>query len=215
MLGDYNGFKPADRFVDLRPSMGLRIENAYYEKGSSRRGVTGFLGTETAHYEVTTDSLQLVSVVPMLHRPPADLPVEELIPPAVQHALCYRLYFEIVFNSANRAHGSVLLSANSKEEMDRLSAMLDNPESVCSSGSTHCAAFPEACSVSVEIKVAVNGKSQVLNWGSFLDTLTGDHPQHVQLQRLYAGRLIPVRLDAADPNSLRLPLLPGDSVIWR
>ena len=213
ILRDYNGFKPADSFIDLRPLMELRIENAYYEKGSSRKGVKGFLGTETAHYEILPQGLQMISVQPMLNRPAADLPVQQLIAPPVQHGRYYRLYFEIVFNSADRTHGSVLLSADSKQEMEQLSAQLQNPETVCGTGSTHCAAFPEACSV--EMKVDVNGRGEVLNWGSFLSSLTGDRPKHIELKRLFGGRLVPVRIKEVDAASLRFPLLPGDSVSWR
>lgn len=32
VLRDYNGFEPAHSWIDLRPLMELRIENAYYEK---------------------------------------------------------------------------------------------------------------------------------------------------------------------------------------
>jgi hypothetical protein len=40
------------------------------------------------------------------------------------------------------------------------------------------------------------------------------HPRKLQLLRLHDGRLTPVRIDVADPNALRLPLLPGDRVDW-
>ncbi len=53
----------------------------------------------------------------------------------------------------------------------------EDPGAVCSSGSTYRAVFPEDCSVSVEMKVSVNGKSELVNSGNFLNTLTGDHPQ--------------------------------------
>ncbi len=59
--------------------MELRIENAYYKKGASRRGLEGFLGTEVAYYEVTSNRLQLLSVQPMQELPQDDVPVQRLI----------------------------------------------------------------------------------------------------------------------------------------
>ena len=52
ILRIYNGFEPGRAWMDLRPDMELRIEDAYYEPGASRRGLTGFLGTEVAQYKV-------------------------------------------------------------------------------------------------------------------------------------------------------------------
>ncbi len=193
--------------------MELRIENAYYRKGASRRGLEGFLGTEVARYEVTSHQLRLLSVQPMTERPEGDVPVQRLISQPETDLRYYRLYFEIVFKRNNNSHGSVLLAANSMEELDRLSAQISRPETICNATSTHCTAFPEACSVSVEMKIFVNGKPETVLWGSILASLT-DQPQHLEVKRLYAGRLIPVEINARDPHALRLPLLPGDHVAW-
>ena len=157
ILRDYNNFVPGRGWIDLRPLMEVRMENAYYEKGSSRRGLQGFLGTERALYAVRSDGLGLVSVKPMKERPPTDLPVQHLIWPTMMAARYYRMYFEI-FDRANNTRGSVLLAANSKMELDDLSTWLDHPETLCAETSAHCTAFPEACSVSVEMKVTVHGK---------------------------------------------------------
>ncbi len=194
--------------------MELRIENAYYQPGSSRRGLDGFLGTEIARYRVQANGLQLVSVQSMKERPPNDTPVQGLISPTVAAARYYRLYFEIVFNHANNTHGSVLLAADSTEELDQLSAQLNHPETVCNKASTHCTAFPEACSVSIEMQVVINGKPISLLWGSKLASVVGDHPQHLELKRFYAGRLTPVQINPRDADALHLPLLPGDHISW-
>jgi hypothetical protein len=214
VLRDYNGFEPGKSWIELRPLMEVRIENAYYQQGSSRRGLAGFLGTEIARYQVRDDGLKLTSVQSMEERPRNDLPVQDLISAAVSHSRYYRLYYEIVFNRTTNSHGSVLLAANSREQMEQLSAQLDHPETVCGDGSTHCTAFPEACSVSVEMQIVVNGKTNSFVWGSLLSSVVGDHPQHLELRRLYARRLIPVEINLRDTDALRLPLLPGDHITW-
>lgn len=214
VLRDYNGFEPGGGWMDLRPQMDVEVENAYYQKGASRRGLKGFLGTEVARYEVTPQGLRLLSVRPMEDRPAGDPAVQSLIAPDTESFRFYRLYFEIVFARKDNAHGSVLLAANSPEELERLSAQLRNPETVCTEDSTHCTVFPEACSVSVEIKIVVNAKPQVIVWGRLLSSVVTDHPAHVEVKRLYRGRLTAVKLDPHDTNALRLPLLPGDQITW-
>jgi hypothetical protein len=208
LLRAYNGFERGKSWMDLRPDMELRIENAYYEKGAPRSGLKGFLGTEVAHYEIQSHGLRLKSVQSMAERPPSDLPVQQLIPKGQMHLRHYRLYFEILFARKSNAHTSALLGANSEIE-------LLHPETVCDQSSMNCTVFPEACSVSVEMKVVVNGKPQILNWGSPLSTVVAGRSQPLEVKRLRAGRLVPVELNTRDPNALRLPLLPGDHVDWR
>ncbi len=213
VLRDYNGFEAGRGWIDLRPLMELRIENAYYEKGSSRRGLQGFLGTEVARYAVRPHGLRLLSVQPMKERPLTDTPVQRLISPSLTDARYYRLYFEIVFRS-NNTHGSVLLGANSKEALEQLSAQIDHPETLCTQTSTHCTAFPEACSVSVEMKIVVNGRNEMLVWGSLLSSVVGDHPRQLAVKRLFDGRLTPIEINFQDARALQLPLLPGDQITW-
>ena len=214
VLRAYNGFERGQNSIDLRPLMGLQIENAYYKKGMPAHGLAGFLGTEIAEYEVTTRGLRLLSVQSMKRRPEGAVAVQDLIAPTQTKFRYYRLYFEIMFPNGN-THGSVLLGANSTEELNRLSEELNHPEVVCSPSSTHCTVFPEACSVSVEMHIIVNGKPQKVIWGVKLQSVVTEHPQHLTMKRLFNGRLTPVDIDARDPDALRLPLLPGDRISWR
>ena len=205
---------PANQsYVDLRPQVELRIENAYYQKGASRRGLEGFLGTEIARYQVRSKGLRLLSVQSMKSRPADQLPVQRLISAPKKRYRHYRFFFEIVFKRNGGVQGSVLLGANSKTELDRLTSQLAQPETVCNGRSTHCTVFPEACSVSIEMNIVVNGKPRTVFWGSLLASVV-DHPRRLELLRLSGGRLLPVEIDSLDSNALRLPLLPGDQIKW-
>ncbi|MGC2658103.1 MAG: hypothetical protein WA324_08990 [Bryobacteraceae bacterium] len=210
ILRDYNGFDRARDSIDLRPTMEIQIENAYYEKGASRRGLKGYLGTETAQYAVSDQGLRLLSVRHMKDRPANDAPVQQLIPEQGLKFRYYRLYYELVFARNKDSHGSALLGADSVSQLNQLAAQSD---SVCDGTSFHCTVFPEACSVSVEIKISVNGKTQNVGWGSMLSSLV-PHPRHLAMKRLYKGRLVPIKINPADPDALRLPLLPGDEITW-
>ncbi|MBV9499139.1 MAG: hypothetical protein JO138_07180 [Acidobacteriaceae bacterium] len=213
VLKAYNGFEAGHAWVDLEPLMELRIENAYYEPGGPRTGLAGFLGTEVARYLVASHGLHLLSVQPMANRPNDQIPVQDLISHSETKFSHYRLYYEVVFARRHNSHGSVLLGADSQAEMDALSAQLAHPEEVCSQRSTHCIIFPEACSVSVEMQVIVNSKPESVLWGVTLESIA-KQPRHLEMKRLYAGELRPVRIDANDPKSLLLPLLPGDRITW-
>jgi hypothetical protein len=213
VLNGYNGFIPGKDWLDLRPRMELRVENAYYQEGAPKRGLDGYLGTEVARYQVgPKGTLHLLAVHPMAQRPPDQLPVQDLLSAAQQQYPYYRFFFEVLFKGS--ARGSVLLGAPSVNDLNQLTTQIQSaPDLVCAAQSKHCTVFPEACSVSLEMDIEVNQAPRTVPWNSTLASVV-PHPQHLTLLRLYAGRMAPVQLDANDPKALRLPLLPGDRIIW-
>lgn len=212
ILRSYNGFEPGRDWVDLRPGMELQIENAYYRPGMPKHGLNGFLGTEKALYKVRPRGLQRLSVQSMKDRPSEQPPVQQLIRPFEMHDRWYRFYYEIFFRRTGDTKGSVLVGAKQKKELDRLADhLLKDPDSVCSAQSRNCSVFPEACSVSIEMEIVVNGVPRSVTWGSTLASVIGQS-RHIDLSRMYKRRLMPVKIDPQDANSLRLPLLPGDHV---
>jgi hypothetical protein len=199
----------------LHPNTELHIENAYYREGAPKHGVANFIGTEKAVYEVRPRSLRLISVESGLQQRPDDqAPVQELIGPSQLHYRYYRYFFQIVFRQKAGVRGAVLLGASTIGELNVLAArLLVDPDSVCTPRSPHCAVFPEACTVALEIEIVVNGAARTVVWGSLLESVA-THPRQMRLLRLYNGKLTPVEVDVSDPNALRLPLLPGDRVEW-
>ncbi|HXE13276.1 MAG TPA: hypothetical protein VN633_14210 [Bryobacteraceae bacterium] len=215
VLKHYSGFAPGQDWIDLRPYMELSVENAYYREGAPKHGLTGFLGTEIALYQIRPKGgLRLLTVKSMEQRPQDQLPVQQLVDKSQRRFRRYRFFFELVFRQSANSRGSVLLGANTKDELNSLtSRLLQAPESVCGTTSVHCTVFPEACSVSLEIGITVNGEARTVMWGSTLASVVA-HPRSIKMQRLYAGRMIPLQVDADDPNALRLPLLPNDRIAW-
>jgi hypothetical protein len=125
----------------------------------------------------------------------------------------------VVFNPKADVRSSVLLGGESAAELDRLTnQLMKAPALVCGPGLAHCAVFPEACSVSVEMEIVVNGAARTVVWGSALASLFDSSVQQthsLQMLRFNDGRLTPVEIDASDPGALRLPLLPGDRVMFK
>lgn len=203
-------------WIDLRQQMGLRVENAYFHEGSSRHTVDEFAGTEVAEYGVgARGSLRLLKVDAKIAQHPADQArVETLMPEGLARDRFQRYFYQVVFNRATGAvSGAVLLGASSQAQLANLGArLLQNPDSVCGSA-VHCVVFPELCSVSVQMEILVNGAPRRVLWGSALGSVA-IRPKKVELMRNYAGKPDLVQLDARDPAALRLPLLPGDRVVW-
>jgi hypothetical protein len=214
VLSRYSDVGPPQGWL-LHSYMELRVENAYYREGAPKRGIDGFLGTQTAVYRVSGRGLQVISVRSEVARRPADqLPVQDLVGPEQRRYRYYRYFFQIVFRQKADTRGAVLLGADSVDELNRLaSALLKDPDAVCGGASKNCAAFPEACTVALQMEVSVNGVRSVVGWGNTLGSVAV-HPRTLKLSRIDNGALTPVEVDVSDPNALRLPLLPGDRIVW-
>jgi hypothetical protein len=215
VLGRYAHVGPG--WVELRPEIELRVENAYFREGAPKRGLANFLGTEIARYQMlATGALEQIAVQSRVAQRPADQPpVQQLLSETQRRYPHHRLFYQVLVSKKADIRSAVLLSAASMDDLDRLTEqLLIEPDSVCDGVSTHCTAFPEACSVSLEIEIVVNGAHRSIPWSSVLADVV-ERQRHVELYRPYTGRLAPVEIDPTDPSAFRLPLLPGDRVKWR
>lgn len=215
VLGQYTKVGPD--WVELRPRIELRVENAYFREGAPKHGLANFLGTEIARYQVLpAGTLEQIALQSRLFQRPADQPpVQQLLSDSQRRYPHHRLFYQVPVSKKSDVRSAVLLSAASVDELDRLTRQLMNePESVCGTVSDHCTVFPEACTVSLEMEIVVNGSPRKVPWTSVLADVV-EHDRHVELLRPYSGRLSPVEIDLRDPEALRVPLLPGDRVKWR
>jgi hypothetical protein len=215
VLGRYAHVGPG--WVELRPEIQLRVENAYFRDGAPKRGLANFLGTEIARYQMlATGELEQTAVQSRVEQRPADQPpVQKLLSESQRRYSNHRLFYQVLVSKKADIRSAVLLSAASMDALDRLTEqLLTEPDSVCDGVSTHCTAFPEACSVSLEFEIVVNGARRSVPWTSVLADVVERH-RRVELFRPYTGRLAPVEIDPTDPSAFRLPLLPGDRVKWR
>ena len=203
-------------WVDLIPLTELRVENAYYQPGAPRRGLAGFLGTEIADYRAGTNGrLRLFSVESKVAQRPKDQPpVQELLSARLARYRYHRYFYQVVFKSKGNIHGAVLLGARSMSDLEGLGArLLTDPDSVCNGRSSNCAAFPEACTVALEMAIVVNGVPRSVLWGSSLGSVAV-RPRTVEVLRSHGGNATLLDINPSDPSALRLPLLPGDRVTW-
>jgi hypothetical protein len=197
--------------------MELKIENAYFDPATPRQGLSGYLGTEIARYQVGPGrGLWPLGVQTPLAKRPNDQPsTQELIRPMQRRHRRYRFYYAVVFTQKGTAGGSVLLGASSLGQLDRLSAeLLVAPYSVCGDRSRHCTVFPNTCSVSLEMQIVVNGQKRSVPWRSTLASVAPS-ASHIELvRRSGANRVTSQSIDPADSEVVRAALLPGDQVNW-
>ena len=212
VLGRYTQTGPG--WVELRPQIGLRLENAYFREGAPKHGLSNFIGTEIARYQVlATGALEQVSIESRLATRLSDqLPVQQLVSESQRLHHHHRLFYQVLLNRKADVRRAVLLSAASTAQLDRLTERLTNePDVVCGSASSHCTVFPEACTASLEIAIVVNGAARTVPWSSVLADVVERH-RHLELFRPYVGQLALVEIDPQDTEALRLPLLPGDVI---
>ncbi|MBK7931051.1 MAG: hypothetical protein IPJ98_27335 [Bryobacterales bacterium] len=215
MLERFNGFQTGAGWVDLRPSMRIQIENAYYEPGKPKRGLEGFIGTERLWYRKppTAGLIEGAFEDKMLAaRPAAETPTTQLVTAPQRAHDAYRLFFSIRVNRRGATRGAVMLGAPSQAALEaRAAALLADPDSVCREGSPECVVFPEVCTVSPEIEVTVNGQLKVYTWATPLSAAAGK-ARSVKLTRMIEGKARTIPVDPADGNALRMPMLPGDEM---
>jgi len=215
ILGQYTNVGPG--WVELRPGIGLRVENAYFREGAPKHGLANFLGTEIVTYRVLPSGvLEQTAFESRLERRPSDQPpAQQLLSESQKLYRLQRLFYQVVLNKRTDTHNAVLLSASSVDELDLLTnQLMSEPQSVCGSASPHCTVFPEACTASLEIDITVDGARRTVPLSTVLADVTKSC-RHVGLNRQYLGGLVPVRLDPRDLDALRVPLLPEDRVKCR
>jgi hypothetical protein len=139
VLASYTGI--GDAWVDLRPHMQLRIENAYFQPDAPERTLKYYSGTESVRYRIARNgALRMVSFEPVLaRRPQAQPAARDLVPPLMARFHCHRYYYQIAFRSEGDERGAVLLGANSENQLEALGhRLVGDPDSVCTDAFGGC-----------------------------------------------------------------------------
>jgi hypothetical protein len=199
-------------FLDLRKSIVLKVENAYWAEGADKKGLEGYIGTQSARASTMPNGN--LNVIPAgsttkTALPRDQPPVEQLLPTGMRRQRFYRFYFAVTFARASRPNLPVLLYGRSMAEVEQLTARLKTaPDEVCGSKATHCTVFPSTCTVSVEMEIIVNGEPKIVSWGSTVTNVTGGRLA-TRVERTIEGTSRKL-----ENVNLRTPLQPGDRIMW-
>jgi len=208
-------------WVDLRPGMELRIEQAYFREGSPKRDLADYLGAQSVAYGVGKDGAlragevtSFLSNHPEREQPRDQPPVQTLIPRRNLRYRYHRLFFQLAMSRTEAMHPAVLIGSGSVAQLDKLTKTFVLAGSRCGPRpSDKCVTFPAFSTTSLVVEVVVNGVSRKLIWGSTLGSVA-TNPRSVKLLRNANGRLESVPVDIADPETLRIILLHGDQLDW-
>jgi hypothetical protein len=162
-----------------------------------------------------TGSLKLTAVDSMASpRPENQQPVQSLVSTTFAERRFHRFFYEVLFKSRAAMRGAVVVGASSVHELQDIGTRLvADPDSTCDGRQDRCVVFPEACTVSLEMEITVNGATATLPLGSSLASVA-PHPRRAVVVRNYSGHPTPIEIPPNDIKALQLPLLPGDRVSW-
>ncbi|MEZ5365983.1 MAG: hypothetical protein R2748_27535 [Bryobacterales bacterium] len=215
ILGQYAG---ADiGWADLRPKMSLQIEQAYFREGAEAQDIRSYLGLESVRYAKTAAGplREVEASPPLATRPPSQPAARTLLPVTHRDLPRQRLFYQLLLNPTEDRRAAVLLSAPSRDVLEQLATRLAaDPAGTCRQESAACTAFPEHCSVSLQLEIEVDGKKTNVPWGTRLGRVAKGSPT-LRLYRSTGARLERVELDPTDGQALGIPLLPGDRIETR
>ena len=198
-------------WVDLGPGMTLKVDRAYFEPVESRK-IQDYIGLESVRFRCEpSGALRQIEYSPLPARPAAQPPVTFAISASQLAARYHRLLFQVVVDTkAGSAHAVLISGASRSMIATHYEGLVrgDGCAHAVKTG-THCAAIPEGAAASLTFEIVANGRLMAVLWGSTVAGVIGSK-RPVRLSRTFRDRMVPVEFDAADPNALRLPLLPGD-----
>ncbi len=210
-------FTPHGRgWVELKPGMGLYIQNVIFREGSTRRDITDFVGTETMRYAVD-DGGSLVEFGQAGHVSPRPLEVphiDALISDRQRQRRYHRFFYQVLIRPTDTHRVAVLVSSDSPERLHALTEMVRSDPAALRDAPPADAdytMFPESASAALEMTITVDEAPTRVVWGRRLRAVAGSSP-HPKLFRLHGGKWRKVQFDPADRAFLSVPLLPGDRI---
>ena len=152
----------------------------------------------------------LIGEASLAVRPSNQLAAQELIQPPQRRHGKYRFYYAVVFRQKGRASSSVLLGGSSIDEIETLGAeLLAFRDSICGAGSLYCTVFPYRCSISLDMRILVNGAMRNIPWRSTLASIAPAAGQIEIVRRLGEGRTTSLSVNTADPEGGSKNAVPG------
>lgn len=204
------------RWVELKPEMGLYIQNVISQNGSTGLDLSSYVGTETMRYSVHKRGtlVEFGEAGRVRPRPEEVPPVDELLSDRQRQRRYHRFFYQLLIRPTDTHRVAVLISSDSPERLHSLTEMvLSDPAALTDAppADADYTMFLESASVAVEMMITVDREPTRVFWGRKLSSVVGVSP-NPQLFRLHGGKWRKVQFDPADRSFLSVPLLPGDRI---
>jgi hypothetical protein len=230
-LFNYYGYRPDRSSLDLKPGMRLKIERAYFrpvETTQEAHAAQNFEGLSTVNFDVESGNdgkIRFRRIGDVRFRP-ASLKgqvqdeSQQLELTGILPEFHYRLVFYTLLVSKERKLSASVVGASSASQLDEFDHELrSRPVGGCGNfAATHgvaCIEFSGFVTVTSQIRVELNGKSKLIDWGTRIkDLLPKDSLGSLKIQRKFMNSYRDVRFNPADLSILSLALVGGDRLSW-
>ncbi len=197
------GYRIERSGVNLKPNLRLKVERAYFN--GSEKSDKNYLGVSDVLFDVATNPggfLLFQQVRAIQYSPPSlaqtdhegsrDLAILDLKPQ--KH---YRVLFYTHEVPTDQNFSAALIGADDSSRLDQFEQAMRADSGASCSSLTHedvqCLEFRGFVTVSVQIPVELNGKSQFVDWGTKVKTVVpAKSLKSLKIQRRFANSYFPV-----------------------
>jgi hypothetical protein len=230
-LFSYYGYRPDRSSLDLKPGMRLKIERAYFRAGKTTEeadAAQNFAGLSTVNFDVELGNNGKIHLrrIGDVRFSPASLKGQdqdggqELELTSIPPEFHYRLVFYTLLVSKEQKLSAAIVGASSASQLDEFDHELRvQPVGGCGNfAAAHevaCVEFSGFVTVTSQIRVELNGKSKLIDWGTRVkDLLPEDSLMSLTIQREFMNSYRDVRFNPGDLSVLSLALVGGDRLRW-
>jgi hypothetical protein len=230
-LFNYYGYRPDRSSLDLQPGMRLKIERAYFRAAKTTEeahATQNFAGLSTVNFDVESGSdgkmhfrrIGDVRFSPAAMKGQVQDESQKLELTGILPEFHYRLVFYTLLVSKEQKLSAAIVGASSASQLDEFDHELRlRPVGGCknfvATDGVACVEFSGFVTVTSQIRVELNGKSKLIDWGTRVkDLLTKDSLRSLTIQRKFMNSYHDVRFNPGDLSVLSLALVGGDRLRW-
>jgi hypothetical protein len=230
-LFNYYGYRSDRSSLDLQPGMRLKIERAYFRAATTAEeahAAQNFAGLSTVNFDVESGNdgkihfrrFGDVRFSPAALKGQVQDESQELELIGILPEFHYRLVFYTLLVSKEQKLSAAVVGASSASQLDEFDHELRlRPVGGCknfvATDGVACVEFSGFVTVTSQIRVELNGKSKLIDWGTRVKDLLGkDFLGSLTIQRKFMNTYSDVRFNPGDLSILSLALVGGDRLRW-
>ncbi|MBV9887621.1 MAG: hypothetical protein JO119_13835 [Acidobacteria bacterium] len=219
------GYRIERSGVNLKPNLRLKVQRAYFN--GAERSDKNYVGLSDAFFDVTTNPdglLRFQQAQPIHYSPDSlsqtdqegsrDLAILDLKPQ--KH---YRVLFYTHQVPTDQNFTAAIIGADDFARLDQFEqSMRADARASCSPTTgedIECMEFRGFVTVSIQIPIELNGKSQFVDWATKVKgVIPAKAAKTLKIQRRFANSYFDIQFDRDNDAILDLALVGGDRLMW-